>query len=282
MFRINNPAGYGALLGEAFPEYPEAMQLMTNLLQEGVFNPFCPNGRVRHPDSVVLHFDYGQSRNKVLLVGFRNKRYVLKRYKRPKVFAGFVKRYIGSKARKAARNASVLLKSGFNTARPVIWWECRERGVITDSWLITEFLDYHLIAEFREPSLNKIQKQTLMKAISLYMLRLHAAGFLPSDFNIGNLFYSADEKFHNGGNDIAVNDIKDFYIIDINRMKQGRVPGFHEVMKSFDQLGILPEEYPYLLYPYADARGWSRDKCVKEIVKIRHRNSLRKRLLHFK
>lgn len=283
MFSINNPVGSGVLVGEASPDFPEAMQLMNNILQEGVFDPSCPQGRTRHPDSVVLHLDYCQSRNKVLRVGFRGRRYVLKQFKRPSAIAGFVKRWItGSKARKAVRNASALLQSGFNTARPVIWWERHERGLMTDSWLVAEFLDYHLIAEFREPSLNKVQQQALMKGVSLYMLRLHMAGFLPSDFNIGNLFYSATDNFFKGEGDITSDDITDFFIIDINRMKQGRVPGFREAMKSFDQLGILPEEYPYLLYPYVDARGWDREACVKEIMKLRQRNSIRKRLTHFK
>lgn len=281
MFHFKDRKVGSVIVGEASPLNPEAMDLMTSIINDGIATSSVEDEKISNSPQLLK--DFGQSRNRVLLIRYKESIYVAKNFKRPIALSGFIKRWVsGSKASKAYRNACILMRNGFNTARPIIWWERVEKGRITDSWLITEYLDHHLIAEFRDPYHNKVQQQALMRALAAYMLRLHEAGFRPLDFNIGNLFYSATDNFFKGEDDITSDDITDFFIIDINRMKQGRVPGFSEAMKSFDQLGILPEEYPYLLYPYADARGWNREACVKEIMKLRQRNSIRKRLTHFK
>lgn len=229
---------------------------------------------------IALLKDFGQKRNTVILIDFNGLKLVAKRFARPRFPSGIIKRFTGTKAEKGYLNALLLKEKGFKTAAPIVWWERREKGIITDSWLVTEYLDHHLISEFRDIYHNPEQKKVLMQALSQFMTRLHNAGFLPLDFNIGNIFYSASKRYHAGNEALDIKDIYDFYLIDINRMNYGKIPSFNEAMKSFDQLGILPDEYEYLLYPYADAKGWNRKMCIDKILKIRYKNYCRKKIIH--
>ncbi len=272
--------GY-TIVGEYSDRLPEAKGLLLALDKDKITSEVQGSAK---PDSIGDHLslikDFGQQRNRVLLIEYKGKKYVSKQFKRPKFLNGLIRRWIrGSKARKAYRNAEKLIENGFATATPVGWSE-RHKGLrTTDSWLVTDYLDHHLIAEFRDPYHTLLQKQALMKALSSYMLKLHSAGIYPMDFNIGNIFYRAIPEFHDQKNHTPIpEDIKEFYLIDINRMKFGKEPTFKQVMRSFDQLGILPEEYPYLLYPYIDARGWDREKSIDTILRYRNRNSYKKKL----
>lgn len=254
---------YRQRLNEAFPEASE----IADAIRRG------------SPEIRLLH-DFGQTRNKVTLIEFRGRRYVIKQYGR----SGFLKRLIyslsSSKARKAFDNATLLETRGFSTASPVCCLESLTgSGMIRDSWFVSTFVDKNMIGDFRNPELSEIQRRILMEALSRYMLRLHSASILPLDFNVGNIFYRGKPSFYE--NPASPDDIEDFWLIDINRMSHDRKPGFRRAMKSFDQLGVLPEEYDYLLIPYIETRGWELGKCVAMIRRFRRRYRLVKSLKRF-
>lgn len=284
MFKINNSDSNNTITGEYSNIHPDAMSLMKHLLKGELLIHKNQNTRIQTEEIAkgwpIQVLDFGQRRNKVILIQYNGRRYVAKRFKKPNIINGVIKRITATKAQKAFRNANLLIEKGFKTAAPVIWWEEHNALAVTDSWLITEYVHQPLISEMREYKLNKGQKEWLMSSVSHYLLSLHKAGFIPYDFNVGNVLYSATDSTNTYTNTFDSREKLNFYIIDINRMGVGSVPGFGRAMKSFDQLGVKEDEYPYLLYPYVDARGWSREKSVAKIKKIRLLSDVKKFLRH--
>ena len=72
------------------------------------------------------------------------------------------------------------------------------------------------------------EKKRLRHDLVDFTLQLHLNKVLPLDYNPKNIFYrKTNGKYH-------------FALIDINRLKLGKVPGIRMSMNAFSQLGIPP------------------------------------------
>lgn len=229
------------------------------------------------PKEIIVEKDYGQRRNFVGLVNFEGKRYVVKCFAPGSPFKKLIYGLFSkTKAERAFTNAVKLMEAGFQTAMPIAAGCHVSSGMLRSSWFVAEFLDWHLVSDFRNPVLSAEQRRVIMQALSQYMVKLHAAGVMPGDFNIGNVFFQATPDFYERTPDLS--QISDFSLIDINRMSFGKIPDIRHAMKNFDQLGVSEEEYDFLLLPYAFARGWSLKECDLWIRHYRNQERWKRRV----
>lgn len=217
-------------------------------------------------------------RNTVELVTIAGRKMVVKRYRRQGLFNRFIYTFFRkSKARRAYEYALMLNEKGFHSPTPIAYFEESKSGLFSDGYFISEYISGPSVLDLfygDSPLPFDSPKRALIAAkISDLTLRLHLGGIQPLDYNMSNILVE------NPGSDENMR----FWLIDLNRMKVGKVPAVKQAMLSFFQLGTYYPDYAKLLEPYASARGWDVETCIYRI--IRHRrafNRLRKLKQFFK
>ena len=210
--------------------------------------------QVIHPDYTDLtdgllklaHGEYSpvktfcNNRNKVDLASLDGKPVVVKKYKRTNLLTGIIYTFFRkSKARRAYEHALRLLSLGISTPFPIAYIEESRWGIFRDGYFISEYVD-------------------------LPAVTLHMTGIIPLDYNTTNILFEKTAGRYK------------FTLIDINRMKIGRVPKLKEAMRSFFQLGTYPHDYLGLLEPYVWERGFNFEDALYHVIRHR-RNQIRLR-----
>ncbi len=188
--------------------------------------------------------------------------FVVKRYKPRSLYHRIL--YTGlrsSKARKAYDNALALINAGIATAVPVAYAETRKGGLFQEGVFVSLFVNGGLIVDIYSPDIDADKKRDLCDALGVFTYELHTKGFLPLDYNPGNLIYSRR----------ATDDRYQLTLIDINRMSTGKIPDIEESMRSFSQIGLRPEEFLPVLRPYSDLRGFDLEKSIYSLLKWRRK-----------
>lgn len=223
----------------------------------------------------IIHGDYTpekvfcNKRNTVELVNVGHRKFVLKKYKRAGLLNGLIYTlFRKTKARRAYEYALILREKGIDTPRPVAYFEKKRSGIFRDGYFISEFVDMPTLDnDFYGDGFDSEEHQRVAADLSLFTLSLHEKGILPLDYNMTNIMYRKE------------GDHFRFALIDINRMKIGKVPGLKDSMRSFFQLGTYPADYHSLLGPYVTIRDIDFEEALYHI--IRHRMNGR-RLRRFK
>lgn len=179
-------------------------------------------------------------------------RIVVKRFARPGPIRAFLYTYVRrSKARRAYEHALRLLAAGIDTPAPVAWCECRSRGLITDSFLVTLRSDLaHLAraaARFPAPD-----ARPELDAFARFAAQLHRKGIEHRDLNVNNILTqrTADGSCR-------------FQLIDINRMRfHARPLSMRRCMIDLRRLACPAPAFLYLLDRYAAYRGWNIDDTL--------------------
>lgn len=214
------------------------------------------------PDKVFC-----DNRNKVVLVTVGGKQLVLKKYKPANLFTGLVYTlFRKTKARRAYDHALRLLDAGFDTPFPVAYFEKRRWGLFRDGYFISEYAELPSAADFfYGDRSDRAEHEFLAESLSKFTLKLHLEGIIPLDFNMSNILMKKEGKDYR------------FVLIDINRMKFGRVPRLREAMRSFFQLGTYPHDHLSLLVPYTSARGYDFEDALYYVIRYRrHQKRLRR------
>lgn len=190
-----------------------------------------------------------KNRNTVEKVNWAGRPFVVKRYKRPTlancvIYTWFRK----TKARRAYENALHLLGNGIETARPVAYIEQRKWGFFHTGYFVSEYLDYPLVAHIQQDRLDAEEQALLKKDLIEFTLDLHRKRILPLDYNRGNIFYHKDNAHYR------------FALIDINRMRIGKLPDIKESMQAFGQLHFDIADYKEYVGDYARKRGFDLNK----------------------
>ena len=206
------------------------------------------------------------NRNRVELVDVGGKPMVVKWYKKTNLLTGLIYTlFRKSKARRAYEHALELLKRGISTPRPIAYFEQKSRGLFRVGCFFSEYVDLPAVSElFYTDKLSKEEHDLMADNLSRFTLSLHLKGIVPLDYNTGNLLVD------------KVGDRYRFTLIDINRMKIGRVPKIKEAMTSFFQLGTYPHDYLGLLEPYVWERGFNFEDALYHVI-CHRRNQTRLR-----
>ncbi len=220
---------------------------------------------------------YCNRRNTVERVRFGDKEFVIKKYKRPALINCLIYTWFRkSKARRAFEYAELFLQRGIETASPVAYIEIKKNGFFHTGYFISEYIPYPLIGDIGETGMDEEEKELLTQDLVSFTLQLHLHKIVPLDYNPNNIFYrKVDSKYR-------------FALIDINRLKLGKVPGIRVSMNAFSQLNVPPEDFMKILPLYADERGFDIEECIFFVLynrlrwrKKRDFKKYIKRKLHF-
>lgn len=210
------------------------------------------------------------NRNTVELINIDGEQFVLKKYKKTNLLTGIIYTFFRkTKARRAYEYALMLLEMGIDTPFPVAYCEKRHLGIFRWGYFISKYTDRQAVADyFYSDKLDDNERKLLANDISLYTLQLHQNGVIPLDYNATNILLKKESDGH-----------YHFTLIDINRMKFGRVPNLKEAMSSFFQIGSFACDYLSLLEPYTTRRGFDFEEALYHVTCHSHNQT---RLLKFK
>lgn len=194
---------------------------------------------------------FRKHRNVVEKVLWNGKPFVIKKFKRPTIANCVIYTWFRkSKPRRAYENALHLLNNGIGTALPVAYIERKKWGFFHTGYFISEFVPHPTLEELDEKSLTEAELNRLKMEAIKFTLEMHRKKILPIDYNRSNIFYHMEDGAYK------------FSVIDINRMKTGKVPELKDAMKSIGRLNIPIEDYKTLIGEYyAPERGFDADKC---------------------
>ena len=216
-------------------------------------------------EGVTLH--NGRNCVKTFLVD--GVRIVVKRFRRPNLFNRCVYAWFRkSKAERAYENALKLQRLDVDTPDPVGYVELHEWGLLTTCYLITAFTDYtplkQLVAETKE------DQSRIFEQFVRFTVRLHEQGVCHKDYNLSNVLYKK-----------RVDGNVDFMLIDINRMRFGRMTR-RVCMANMRRLCEDSRLTYELSVRYAALRGWNTNRCLAAVAFFRvlfDRKTERKRQL---
>ncbi|MCD7970360.1 MAG: hypothetical protein LUF87_08400 [Alistipes sp.] len=192
-------------------------------------------------------------RNKVKVFEVDGRRVVVKRFKQPHLFNRLVYTFVrGSKAGRAYRNANLLLEKGIATPTVIACVDKKRRGLIAESYLVTEYTDFKAVRDLRTEE-KYIRAMGENKYIE-YAVLLHTKGINHKDFTNTNVLYRLND-------DLSF----DFMLIDVNRMSFGRmtrytcIASLKKIAEDSDSIFVLTEKY-------ARQRGWNLYFCHSVIA----------------
>ncbi len=216
-------------------------------------------------EGVTLH--NGRNCVKTFLVD--GVRIVVKRFRRPNLFNRCVYAWFRkSKAERAYGNALELRGLGIRTPDPAGYLELYSRGLLTTCYLVTSFTDYTPLKQLGFEALDS--RMHIFEDFVRFTVMLHEKGVCHDDYNLSNVLYKQ-----------KADGSVDFMLIDINRMRFGRMSRracMANVRRLCEDTRLTYE----LSVRYAALRGWSASGCLAGVAFFRamfERKADRKRRL---
>ena len=209
------------------PQYRVLEPFVKSLAQPGFFSR---NGRVIH-----------DGRNTVKLFEIDGQRLAVKRYGHisllNRLLYGSLRK---SKAERAYRHAIRLRQLGVGTPEVVAFLEIRRHCLLDTCYFVARYSDYRPLQPMTELDIQLPELETLLDALAGFLFRMHDAGILHKDLNIGNVLYRGDSR---GG--------YAFQVIDINRMLFYRTLSMRKRLDNLRRLSCPAPVYLYILDRYA-------------------------------
>ncbi len=161
----------------------------------------------------------------------------IKSFKKPHIINQFSYAYVrSSKAKRSFENAKRLLKANIRTPFPIAYIEHSNFLGITNSYYISKHVDYDFT--YRELiNVDYPNRDNVLRLFTQFTYKLHQNNI--------------DFLDHSPGNTLIVknNNIYDFYLIDLNRMKfrhmniSDRISNFKKLSAKDDMIKVMSEEY---------------------------------------
>ena len=193
-------------------------------------------------NSYQNEFDTGK-RNSIKKVEVSNKVIIIKAFKIPNVINQIVYRYFRkSKARRSFEFATNLINLDIKTPAPIAYIEDFTLLGLKRSYYISEFVDYDIT--YRELSLQseREENEVILRAFTKFTYGLHEKEIIFLDHSPGNTLI------------IKKNIGFDFYLVDLNRMKFGKLD-FEDRMKNFSRLTPEKDMIQFMSEEYAKLSG---------------------------
>ena len=216
-------------------------------------------------------------RNTIKIFEYKGEVINIKSFKIPSGIKSFIYKYIRkSKARRSFENASILLKKGIGTPRPIAYFENSNWIGLKDSYYICEHLnpDFLYTSLFRDsPGLDR---DKLIRGMAKFSFQLHEKGIEFLDHSQGNSLVKVDEN----GN-------YNFFLVDLNRMKFHHDMPFQTRMYNMRKLGpekeitaIIANEYAkyYKLKSEAEIVDALWEETTKFYAFFKRKQALKKKL----
>ena len=226
-------------------------------------------------NSYQNEFDTGK-RNSIKKVEVSNKVIIIKAFKIPNIINRVVYRYFRkSKARRSFEFATNLINLNIKTPAPIAYIEYFTLLGLKRSYYISEFVNYDIT--YRELSLQSesVENEVILRAFTKFTYGLHEKEVIFLDHSPGNTLI------------IKKNNGFDFYLVDLNRMKFGKL-NFEDRMKNFSRLTPEKDMIQLMSEEYAGLSGENVERVFKSMwyytqkfqKKFQRKLRLKKKLLN--
>lgn len=207
------------------------------------FRPFvgqltCPGFFARHGET--LH----EGRNVIKRFEVDGVALAVKSYERLSLFNRFAYGLLRkSKAMRAGLHARKLRERGIGTPEEVAVVEVRKHGLMRQCYFVSLCSDYKPLHPVTDLLLPWDETRPILDALAGFLERMHSAGVLHKDLNIGNILYAQD----------ASGEYR-FCVIDTNRMSFRRRISMRRRLRNLRRLSCGAPAYLYILQQYAGIR----------------------------
>lgn len=151
-----------------------------------------------------------------------------------------------SKAERAYLHAVRLQKMGIGTPEEIAFVEIRCYGLLRSCYFVSLYSDYQSLNSAIIDCMPEGKKRALLDALAKFLFKIHWAGVLHKDLNIGNILYtdkcSTIEEF-------------DFQVVDTNRMVFHSLLSMHQRIQNLRRLSCSIPSFLYILKQYATIAG---------------------------
>lgn len=204
-----------------------------------------------------------QKRNTIKKVTLGSQTYVIKSFGIPnfinKIIYGFFRE---SKAKRSYLNAHALLKAGISTATPIAYGEERKRGLLGQSYFITQEIEYDF--DFHDINFERVTPdERLFVQFAEFSYQMHQAGFLHLDYTPGNVLIKRLESNYQCS------------VVDINRMYIGPV-SWYKGAASFGKFFLKEPWLSVIIKTYAEKVSQP-EEAIRAIIEKTHRAFQRKK-----
>lgn len=145
-----------------------------------------------------------------------------------------------SKAERAYLHADRLRSLGIDTPEEVAFVEIRRRGILQASYFVSLYSDYLPLTPVTDCYMQVREARSALDSLVGFLFKIHWAGVLHKDLNIGNILYKSDGA---GG--------YRFQVIDTNRMEFHRMLSMRQRLDNLRRLSCKMPAYLYILEQYA-------------------------------
>lgn len=145
-----------------------------------------------------------------------------------------------SKAERAYRHAIRLRALGIDTPEQVAFVEVRRRGLLDGCYFVAVHSGYRSLRPVAELDIQRPEVAAVLDALADFLFRMHNAGVLHKDLNIGNILYRGDRCSGYA-----------FQVIDTNRMRFYRSLSMRRRLDNLRRLSCPAPAYLYILDRYA-------------------------------
>lgn len=223
-----------------------------------------------------------EGRNTIKLFEACGQLYVVKRYGHlsyiNRLVYGFLRK---SKAERAYCHAQRLRRLGIDTPGEIAFLEIRRHGLLQRSYFVSEFSDYKSLCPIMEMDPQCDKAAPILEGLAGFLLRMHEAGVLHKDLNIGNILYRED----------GCGEYR-FQVIDTNRMQFCRRLSLRKRLDNLRRLSCPAPAYLRILECYARLSHINTDSVqlqgavMRLVFEMRQRSkhdlkTFLKRRLHF-
>lgn len=202
-------------------------------------------------DFLIKNFDNSgrffddRKRNQIKLFDFEGKTINIKSFKKPNFINKIIYRYFRkSKARRSFEYANILLEKGIGTPQPITFVENYDFIGLTNSYYVSEHLDYDLTYREISQDFSYLDSENIMRQFVRFCYKLHQNGIEFLDHSPGNtLIKKISETEYN------------FYLVDLNRMRFHEKMDFETRMKNLSRLTPKKEIVRFMSEEYAKESG---------------------------
>lgn len=185
----------------------------------------------------ILH----EGRNTIKLFQWKDQRFVVKRYGHITLMNRLIYGTLRhSKANRAYHHAILLRQRGIDTPQEVAFLEIRRHGLLHQSYFVSAYSEYLSLWSVTEHYLQDPESQFIVHDLSAFLFKLHEAGVLHKDLNIGNILYQ-----HIRPHEYV------FQVIDTNRMTFHRHLSIRQRLDNLRRLSCPVPVYLDILDRYA-------------------------------
>lgn len=186
-------------------------------------------------------------RNTIKLFEIDGVRLVVKSYEHLTLFNRLVYGTLRkSKAERAYLHAVRLQKLGIGTPEEIAFVEIRRYGLLRSCYFVSLYSDYQSLSSTMIDCMPNDERYAFLDALAKFLFKIHWAGVLHKDLNMGNILYSDKCNTIEGF---------DFQVVDTNRMVFYSLLSMHQRIQNLRRLSCSIPSFLYILKRYATMAG---------------------------